>query len=68
MLFESLMEKWYSMYSKLYVYIVEERLAEALTSFKIVEEGQFIRRTDSRWVWLLIGGCGYCLMGVANAK
>ena len=58
MLFESLMEKWYSMYSKLYVYIVEERLAEALTSFKIVEEGQFIRRTDSRWVWLLSNGCG----------
>ncbi|CAI8054557.1 Rapamycin-insensitive companion of mTOR [Geodia barretti] len=47
MLFESLMEKWYSTYSKLYVYIVEERLAEALTSFKIVDEGQFIRRTDS---------------------
>ena len=61
------MERWYSMYNKLYVYIVEERLAEALTSFKIVEDGQFIRRSNSRWVWLLLGGvwlllggCGYC--------
>ena len=51
MLFESLVDRWYSMYSKLYVYIVEEKLAEAITSFKIVEEGQFIRRTDARWVW-----------------
>ena len=69
MLFESLMEKWYSTYSKLYVYIVEERLAEALTSFKIVDEGQFIRRTDSRWVWLPMGSRrDYCLVGVANAK
>ena len=40
------------MYSKLYVYIVEEKLAEALTSFKVVDEGQFVRRTDCRWVWL----------------
>lgn len=54
------MERWYSMYNKLYVYIVEEKLAEALTSFKIVEDGQFIRRNNSRWVWLLMGGCGYC--------
>ena len=31
-------------YNLLYVYIVEERLAETLTSFKQTEEGEFIRR------------------------
>ena len=33
---------------------MEEKLAEALTSFKNLEEGQFIRRSNTRWVWLEI--------------
>ena len=44
------MERWYFTYSKLYVYIVEEKLAEALTSFKVMEEGEYIRRNHTRLV------------------
>ena len=48
------MDRWYFTYSKLYVYIVEEKLAEALTSFKIMEEGEFIRRTQTRCFGMLV--------------
>ena len=34
-----------------YVYVVEERLAETLTSYKQTGEGEFIRRTHTRCVW-----------------
>ena len=47
---EPMMERWYFTYSKLYVYIVEEKLAEALTSFKVMEEGEYIRRNHTRLV------------------
>lgn len=57
MVLESLVERS-STFTKLYVYIVEEKLAEALTSFKVLEEGQFVRRTNTRWVGLQMGGCG----------
>ena len=47
---EPMMERWFFTYSKLYVYIVEEKLAEALTSFKVMEEGEYIRRNHTRLV------------------
>ena len=54
------MDRWYFTYSKLYVYIVEEKLAEALTSFKIMEEGEFIRRTHTRCFGTLYTVCPVC--------
>ena len=36
-------------YNKLYVYIVEEKLAESLTSFKHVQDQEFIRRTNTKY-------------------
>ena len=38
-------------FNTLYVYIVEERLAEALTSYKQIDEGEFIRRSNTKSVW-----------------
>ena len=35
-------------YNKLYVYIVEEKLAESLTTFQRTQDKEFIRRTNSR--------------------
>ena len=54
MVLESLVERSYTTFTKLYVYIVEEKLAEALTSFKVLEEGQFVRRNAARWAGYII--------------
>ncbi len=35
----------------LYVYIVEEMLAETLTSFKQTEEGEFVRRNNTALIF-----------------
>ena len=35
-------------YNLCYVYLVEEKLAEALTSYRQMEEGEFTRLSDAR--------------------
>ncbi|KAL5486702.1 hypothetical protein EMCRGX_G019218 [Ephydatia muelleri] len=44
---EPLLERWFEEYNQCYVYLVEEKLAEALTSYRQMEEGEFTRISDS---------------------
>lgn len=44
---EPLLKKWFEEYNQCYVYLVEEKLAEALTSYRQMEAGEFNRVSDS---------------------
>ena len=39
------LERWFTSYNKLYVQLVERHLAEAFTSYRQGQEGNFVRRS-----------------------
>ncbi len=53
--------QYFQSYNKLYVYIVEEKLAESLTSFKHVQDQEFIRRNSTKYVYVCMCMCILCV-------
>ena len=44
------LERWFTSYNKLYVQLVERHLAEAFTSYRPGQEGNFVRRCAPKLV------------------
>jgi len=42
--------RWFISYNEVYVQLVEQRLAEAFTSYRCAQEGNYVRRSAIRWV------------------
>lgn len=53
------LERWFSSYNKLYVQLVERHLAEAFTSYRTGQEGNFVRRCAPKLAnsYHMIPGC-----------
>ena len=54
-------------YNQCYVYLVEEKLAEALTSYRQMEAGEFNRVSDSRCACLSVHCVHVCMCTCVHA-
>jgi len=48
--------RWFTSYNEVYVQLVEQRLAEAFTSYRCAQESSYVRRSATKWVLLCYDG------------
>lgn len=61
------LEKWFTSYNQLYVQLVEKHLAEAFTSYRTGQEGNFVRRSAPKLVTVFSNMTNGCLILVKSA-